>query len=95
MGDPQSYDEGFDDGLASNKKRIAELEMELALMKAIRPSQQEIDDKDKLISEMTEGAEKLLEENASLKEQLVLWKNHYEELADGILQLEVHSQEGV
>ena len=56
--------------LDTTGKEIAELEQELALMKAVRPSQQEIDDKDILIASMTEGAEKLVEENASLKKRV-------------------------
>ena len=50
--------------------KIAELEQELALMKAVRPSQQEIDDKDLLIKSMTEGAEELLNQNERLREAL-------------------------
>jgi len=59
-------------------KRVGELEQELALMKAVRPSQQEIDEKDSYIASMIEGAESLLIENRRLKGSLDYANNRIE-----------------
>ena len=72
---------GYIERIAELEQQLVILKMELDLMNAVRPSQKEIDDKDILIASMTEGAENLVEENASLKERIAELE---QELAIGV-----------
>ena len=71
---------GYRERIAELEQQLVILKMELDLMNAVRPSQKEIDDKDILIASMTEGAENLVEENASLKERIAELEREIEEL---------------